>query len=413
MRLNKTVIERAWRRREHEPATLRDDEVKGLALVIGPQAGSWRYAYKPRGTREDGSRWPTRTVVLGHLDAMDLEQARQAAGDIKGDVRRGQDPAAVRKAELARQVDERRAADVTLASVLDRYQKWLERQDRSAKHLAGEKRYSSRAVELIGGVCDPRSVKPYELVDALGREAQPAVRRHIYGAVSRMFDWAVARELLNENPALRVAKKQRPKPPAPRRRCPSLDTVRQAWAAADKLPFPTWRDLSRFLLLVPCRTGEIAAMTADQVDLAATVWRQPGRLTKNGEPHLFHLPPVPLALVSGRLKGKAPVFAGERLGRPFNSFKAMLVALQAASGTSGWSWHDLRRAFVLHLAEEGHSEAVLDAILNHRQSVSRGGVMGVYQTAIRAGDQRRAMEAWARLVTGKSAAVVPLRKARR
>jgi integrase len=234
------------------------------------------------------------------------------------------------------------------------------------------------------------------------------VRRHLYGAVSRLFDWAVARELTDDNPALRVAKRQRPKPPAPRRRCPSLDTVRAAWAAAERLPFTTWRDLARFLLLVPCRTGEVAAMTGDQVDLEAAIWRQPGLLTKNGEPHLFHLPPPALPLVAGRVHGKAPVFAGERLGRPFNSFKALLVALHGASGTSGWSWHDLRRAFVSHLAEHDHSEAVLDAILNHRQSASRGGVLGVYQTASRAGDQRRAMEEWAELVTGKGATVTPL-----
>jgi integrase len=215
---------------------------------------------------------------------------------------------------------------------------------------------------------------------------------------------------MDDNPALRVTKKQRPKPPAPRRRCPSLDTIRAAWATADRLPFATWRDLSRFLLLVPCRTGEAAAMTGDQLDLEAAVWRQPGLLTKNGEPHAFFLPPAALRLVAERANGKAPTFAGERLGRPFNSFKAMLVAVHAASGTTGWSWHDLRRAFVSHLAELGHSEAVLDAILNHRQSASRGGVLGVYQTASRSGDQRRAMEDWARLVTGQGAALVQLRK---
>ena len=52
------------------------------------------------------------------------------------------------------------------------------------------------------------------------------------------------------------------------------------------------------------------------------------------------------------------------------------------------------------LGEAGIPETVADAILNHRQSATRGGVLGVYQRASRWPEQIRAMEHWGRLLAG-------------
>ena len=51
-----------------------------------------------------------------------------------------------------------------------------------------------------------------------------------------------------------------------------------------------------------------------------------------------------------------------------------------------------------------------DAVLNHRQSATRGGVLGVYQRASRWPEQVRAMAMWGRLlaaaIEGREAANV-------
>ena len=63
------------------------------------------------------------------------------------------------------------------------------------------------------------------------------------------------------------------------------------------------------------------------------------------------------------------------------------------------------------------AEAVADAILSHSQSATRGGVLGVYQRAVRAPEQIAAMTVWGRLleaaIHGKenSGNVIPLRAA--
>src|ERR1700747_2149076 len=66
--------------------------------------------------------------------------------------------------------------------------------------------------------------------------------------------------------------------------------------------------------------------------------------------------------------------------------------------SSDWSWHDFRRSFATALGEAGIPEAVADAVLNHRQSATRGGVLGVYQRASRWPEQVKAMELWGRLL---------------
>ena len=69
------------------------------------------------------------------------------------------------------------------------------------------------------------------------------------------------------------------------------------------------------------------------------------------------------------------------------------------AGLTGWTWHDFRRSFATALGEAGIPEAVADAVLNHRQAATRGGVLGVYQRASRWPEQMRAMELWGRLLS--------------
>jgi len=61
----------------------------------------------------------------------------------------------------------------------------------------------------------------------------------------------------------------------------------------------------------------------------------------------------------------------------------------------------------------GVSESVLDGILNHKQSATRGGVLGVYQVSSQTDARRLAMEAWSRYLDNAPTAanVVEMRSA--
>ena len=54
--------------------------------------------------------------------------------------------------------------------------------------------------------------------------------------------------------------------------------------------------------------------------------------------------------------------------------------------------------FLHQVGRGGVPETVADAVLNHRQSATRGGVLGVYQRASRWPEQVKAMELWGRLL---------------
>ena len=106
-------------------------------------------------------------------------------------------------------------------------------------------------------------------------------------------------------------------------------------------------------------------------------------------------------MLRGRHKatnGQGLVFPSPGAGRPIGAFSQVKTMLDDAAKLHGWTWHDFRRSFATALGEAGISEAVADAILNHRQSATRGGVLGVYQRATRWPEQVRAMQLWGQLL---------------
>ena len=203
-------------------------------------------------------------------------------------------------------------------------------------------------------------------------------------------------------------------------------------------------------MAVPCPRSGAAQLEWSHVDLDSAEWQQPGHLTKNREPHRLHLNELALevlrtrwraivepeadrdvGMLASQLAAGAPksglVFAAPSSGRVMDTFTAIKATLSKATGPqedadahrasiplTGWTWHDFRRSFATALGEAGVSETMADAILNHRQAATRGGVLGVYQRASRWPELVRAMDLWGKLlaeaITGSEAVanVVPM-----
>lgn len=96
--------------------------------------------------------------------------------------------------------------------------------------------------------------------------------------------------------------------------------------------------------------------------------------------------------------GKGLVFPAPESGKALDTFTRLKKRISNGADMADWTWHDFRRSFATALGEAGIPETVADAILNHRQSATRGGVLGVYQRARRWPEQMRAMEHWGRLL---------------
>lgn len=414
VRITKATVDAAWRRRATgQRIVVGDAGCRGLALVVNPTGMTWRFDYKPRGTDPaTGKRFPTRSVTIGNPETHSPDAARDAAGAIKGQAKAGADPAKAKRASIAAEAAKRGR---TIDRLVEDYAKALPKRPKlrgtpgpvSASHAADELAHVKAAVTAMkaGGkpVADVDGADLRAMLAAFGDA--PATARHRFGALSRFFDWCQDEGHIALNPCALVAKSRRPRPVAARQNHMTPAELARLWHAAGEAEglAPVHRDLIRFLIAVPCRRGEAARMEWAHLDLQAGVWTQPGRLTKNGDPHRLHLPALALDMLRTRHvaagePAKGLVFPSPQAGKPVETFSDMKAAL-AAKAPDEWRWHDCRRSFATALGEAGVAEPVVDAVLNHRQAATRGGVLGVYQRAQRWPEQVKAMEAWGAILT--------------
>lgn len=437
-KITKATIDAAWRRRQPDHRlVIRDKDCRGLALLVNRTTMTWSYAYRPRGTDpQTKKRWPNRTVTLGNPATLSPEDARTEANKLKGQAASGADPVADRKAKAeAKRIQQGN----TLIRLMEDYARVLPKRSKSRgaglpspAYVASEIAQAKFAIGVMGagdipaaelGVADVR-----RLLDESSGDGGNSRSR--FGALSRFLDWCQDAGHIAANPCTMIARSRRPKAPPARTNYLVPAQLARLWKAAEGLREPVWRDFVRFLISVPCRRSEAARLDWSHLELSAAKWRQPDKMTKNRDPHRLHLHALALQVLEARRRAAAEaqaegdpvklarilaagqprsglVFPAPISGRAVETFtdlKGALIENTKPEGDNegepltGWTWHDFRRSFATALGEARVPEAVADAVLNHRQSATRGGVLGVYQRATRWPEQVEAMELWGRLL---------------
>ncbi len=416
LKITRAAIDAAWKRRAPAQRTIISDaECRGLALVVNSSSMSWRFEYRPRGVDPlTGKRFASRSMVLGNPASLSPDAARDAANKLKGEAKAGSDPAAQKRTRLA---DDARKRAGTLRRLLAMYEHALPIRPKlrgghgtlSARAVAEELSHTNAAIIAMGALDKSAEAIDRDDVKRMleGVADKPATARHRFGALSRFYDWAQDEGHVAINPCGQLAKARRPRPPKSRSTHHKPKQLGQLWRAIKAAAGldQVHRDLLHFLIAVPCRRGEATRMQWSDVDLSEAVWSQPGTQTKNGDPHQFHLPALALGILRRRHEAAGSpatghVFPAPRSGKAVDTFGKLKKAVDAALTTKlDWRVHDHRRSFVTALAEAGVHEAVLDAILNHRQAATRAGVLGVYQRAQRWPEQVQAMKQWNELIS--------------
>jgi integrase len=399
-------VTRAWKNRAPDARhVIRDSERPGLALITNAASQSWTYSYKPRGVNPATERrFNTNTVNLGSPATLSPVEARAEAGRVRDAVAAGRDPAAERKAAIDTAAAQRAS---TVQHAAERYLAGLPRREKRKGGRISE-RWAREQVAYLGHAVAALEIAstPVERVDVttVRRLKDGPAYRHRFGAVSRFLSWCAREGLIATNPCASIDREERPPAGGQRERVPTLRECATVWAAVEKASEPVFRDFVRFAITTPARRGEIATMDWSHVDLEARVWDQPGRLTKNRDPHRLWLNDLALAILTrrweeaGRPKAGL-VFPAPRSGEVIIGFAGILRALHGAEGVAPLVLHDLRRSFASTLGQIGEDdEATIDATLNHRQSATRAGVLGVYNRSVRFPAQKAALERWGALV---------------
>jgi integrase len=401
---------------ELQPSVTRDTDIKGFALVVTTRRAFWCLFFQPKGVNPaTGKRWGGGVRhELGDAFSTSLADARAAALKAKALVREGGDPHREAMASRASAVAERAVLPTTLAETLDAYEKAVmarrEPSEASRRQLI---HYARKAVRLMNAEALAPSRLGVSTIRLMVETADGSAgeRKHVFGALNRFLSWCKKQRLIEHNPCDDLDRNERPKPGKARDHVPSLKELRAIWTAAED---EAQRDLIRFLLLAPLRRDEGAGLLWSEVDL------DKGRILigadrmKNREAHELPLAPQAIAILKSRAPNAGLVFpSGE--DKPYDGWTRLIARIRKRLGqtdapkSQAFTNHDIRRAFVSHLAGQFDVD-LLDQCLSH----TRKGVLGVYQRSSRMAERAAAMNAWASLLLDEAKAdnVVQLHAAR-
>jgi integrase len=148
------------------------------------------------------------------------------------------------------------------------------------------------------------------------------------------------------------------------------DELRRVWKAAEFSG--VFGRLLKFLLLTGVRCGEAGAMTWDEI--VDGVWTLPAARNKTKQELARPLSRAALAIIEAqpRIAGVPFIFTAGK--RPLRGDWRMKSRLDAASGVTVWTIHDLRRTARSLLSRCGVNADVAERCLGH----VIGGVRGTY-----------------------------------
>ncbi len=337
---------------KHQRLSLSDPGLQGLQLRITPY-GTRTWVLYCRDSAGKPRRFP-----LGQYPEIGLALARRRATAMREQVRQGADPIAA--ARLKRAAATADSAD-TLAALIDLYARqrgtmlrtWSEMKRRIECVFADL--LDTRLVDLrLGALQIQADQWPAQLsAGAAVRYLRPILKWA--AAPGRAY---VAKELAEIVQPAQVAKRGRVLARDELARLlPALEARRDNYAAALKL-----------MLLTLTRREETVGACWGEFQLERAEWTIPEKRNKSGRRHVVPLPPQAVELL--RAIQPEPATPGALVfvtatGRPLDNWDRLTKRIMAASGTSGWHRHDLRRTGATMLGEMGVEPHVIEAALNH------------------------------------------------
>jgi integrase len=360
----------------------RDAQVDGLALRVTESGSkSWTLRYR-HGRRQ-------RRMTIGTTEAFSLAKARAEARDVLYAAGKGKDPATVKQAG--------RAAD-TIGDLATLYiEKWAKPRKRSWKaddNLLRKKilpKWRHRRITEI----TRQDVRL--LVEGVAEAGAPVVANRVAALLSKMFAFALDRDLVTASPAVRIP---RPGTETARDRVLSEDEIRLLWAQFDALD-ATMGAFYKLRLLTAQRGGEVASMRWQDVDLDSSWWTIPSEHSKNKLTHRVPLNASAVAILK-TLRAEADRVLAAREARHDVTSAPIVHVLDGARGkrqqaeaaatftVENFRGHDLRRTAASMMASGGIPRLTIAKILNH---VERS-VTAVYDRHGYDPEKRSALKWW-------------------
>ena len=404
----------------------------GLYFIVQPSGvKSWALRYR----RKNGGKAVKHTI--GSYPAIALKDARSEATRLRAEIERGGDPHNEKVVARRREAQVEDTFEAVARRHIEEYQfrrnrswEWTarllgfavdteatvaakecpplrvvkdgSRDQRGRRRLSLADRWGKRR---LGNITDSDVIAVLDSISA----RTPILANRLHAILHKLFDWARSKKLpVTANPCVGI---ERPAREKSRDRVLEDKELRKVWLAADKLGHP-YAGIVKLLILTGQRRNEIAGLRWSEVDIDESVLHLPAARTKNGLAHDVPLSTPAQAVISNlpRIVDADLVFTIKR--QRVTGFSRAKERLDAASGVTDWTLHDLRRTVASGLQRLGVRVEVTEAVLNHK-SGSTAGIVGVYQRHDYAGEKRDALARWGdyvdALVSGTKANGVTLR----
>lgn len=366
-----------------------DTDLKGFGAYISAKGEvSW---LAQRWVGGVGGR-PIRHVIE-RSPPMSLDAARKQAEIELGDIRKGVNIVARKKAQRDGQRDLLQA--MKLKDAVDLY---IKRNSKPGRYWSDlEQMFANFLVPQLGdrtSVAEITKQDIRKLIDARLDAGQQASARVFFAALNPFFKWCVGRDMIASSPMQDMSP---PSKVASRDRVLTDDEIKSFWSFSYKLGWP-FCPFYRLLLLTAQRRDEVAGMRRSEIDLAKGEWIIPKERTKNGKEHLVHLSPQAIAVLE-ELPTKTDLVFTTTGTTPLSGFSRAKSSLDVLMPpVKPWRIHDLRRTAATGMAGLGFSPHIVERVLNH-MSGAQGGIVGVYQRFEFVSERRQAINSWSEYIS--------------
>ena len=322
-----------------------DTVTSGLTICLSSTGKRTWYVYRRVRGRPERLR-------LGAFPDLTVDQARDIAKAIVGDIAQGLDPVAERRKN--RKIP-------TLKNVFDQW---------SEIHAKVHRRTYKEDERVFEKYLEPFHGTPIDRITQtaaaawhgkVGREHGPVMANRAVGLLRTLFNFSPKLGYDGPNPTRgvrRFTENSRDRFLQPRE-------MKAFFAALSKQPQP-WRDYIGLLLFTGQRKSSVSSMRWDDLDLDSCLWRIPR--PKNDRPTIIPLTPPAVNILAARKMlnpdGCLWVFPSRNGGHLKDARKPWVELLKDA-GIDDLHLHDLRRSVGSWQAALGSSLAIIGASLGH------------------------------------------------
>ncbi|MEN7432384.1 tyrosine-type recombinase/integrase [Chromobacterium sp. TRC.1.1.SA] len=366
----------------------RISDTGGLLLeVMISGAKIWRYRYQLHGVRQP-------TLTIGSYPEISLAQARKQRDEWASLVAMGESPKRAVQAARTEKLNTVRAfAEAWQADQLP---------GKSESYTRTIKRIMSKDVYPVLGGTPLGEVKPadvLELCERIKSRGSPKMALLTRNVLKRMYDFAVAKQMAENNPAAALVarfiatEESRTRVLTPKEIGEVLrgiygSDIRQALKLALHL-----------LVITMVRKSELTEARWDEFDLDAGIWDIPAERMKKDQPHRVYLSRQAVEMLN-ELRAyaghSAYLFPSPRgiEDKPISKSTLNQAVRALSLDVQHFVLHDFRRTASTHLHEMGHPSDAIEKALAHKIN----GIKGVYNRAQYADQRKMILQAWADFV---------------